>query len=103
MKFHKKPRLKDNDGRQLSSHDLERKVQRASDWIDKLPRAWFLALITGIFFGLFMFFKWWNRGGVNLINSGDNIVNMAILLVLFGLLDTLWDFNGEEGMGWGQM
>lgn len=104
MIYRKKIRLAD-EGKKVVHSDsyVERQAQKASGWVQNLPRVWFLMLLTGLFFGLFMMFKWWNRGGVNLVSSGDNVINMVILLVLFGLLDNFWDFNGEESMGWGSM
>jgi len=103
VKFHKKQRLAEGEQKLLSNNYAERQLQRAQDWFQKLPRIWFVMILGGLFFGLFMFFKWWNRGQVNLVVSGDNIINMVVLIVVVMVLDSLWDFNGEEGQGWGNM
>ena len=71
--------------------------------LEKLPRFANLILITIIFIIVFWIFKWINKGHVNLITRGDNVINLTILLLAIELLSQLWEFNGEEAMGWGGM
>lgn len=78
-------------------------LEKLTRKINRLPKAGIVLLITVITLSLFIFFKWINAGQINLLRSGDNIINMTILLTIAEFLNQLWEFNGEEGMGWGGM
>lgn len=71
---------------------------------DKLSNGLVILISASLSFMIFFFFKWMNRGRVNIITTGDNIINMMILFFVFDFMIDLWiKFNGEEPMGWGGM
>lgn len=105
MKLRKKPKFSEMP-KPLASETVEvvtSLYERFARYINKMSKAGFLMLVICIFLGLFIFFRWVNRGQVDLVASGDNIINMTIMMLMYEFLDQLWDFNGEESMGWGGM